>query len=90
MLSYYYPYSHHEVDMHRLEEYSSVVSVIERLIEEENESIALYERAVHSLGDCVVKPLLISITQEKREHREMLERELNELNEQFALDEAIV
>lgn len=76
--------------MQTLEEYSSVISVIERLIEQENESIAQYERAVHSLGDCLIKPLLLSIAQEKREHREMLERELHELNEQFALDEAIV
>lgn len=76
--------------MRTLEEYSSITSMIETLIERENEQIALYERTIHSIGDCLVKPLLISILQEKREHRELLERELNELNDQFSLDEAII
>ncbi len=38
----------------------------------------------------VLNPLLISIAQEKREHRRLLEHELEELNEQFELEEAIV
>jgi rubrerythrin len=76
--------------MRTLEEYTSITTMIEKLIERENENIAMYERTIHEVGDCLVKPLLISIAQEKREHRELLERELNELNEQFTLDEAIV
>jgi len=76
--------------MKTLEEYISVTSMLEQLIERENENIAQYERMIRSIGDCVVKPLLVSIAQEKREHREMLERELHELNNQFELDEAII
>ncbi|MEW5797864.1 MAG: hypothetical protein AB1728_02550 [Bacteroidota bacterium] len=76
--------------MRTLEEYSSITIMIEKLIERENENIAMYERTIHAVGDCLVKPLLISIVQEKREHRKLLERELSELNEQFTLDEAII
>ncbi len=76
--------------MRTIEEYTSITTMIEKLIERENENIAMYERTVHVVGDCLVKPLLISIAQEKREHRELLERELSELNEQFTLDEAII
>ena len=50
--------------------------MVERLIERENESIALYERTIRQIGDSLVKPLLISIAQEKREHRRLLEHEL--------------
>lgn len=76
--------------MRTLEEYTSVITMIEKLIEQENENIAAYERTIHSIGDCLLKPLLISIAQEKREHRELLEQELRELNDQFELDEAII
>lgn len=76
--------------MRTIEEYTSITTMIEKLIERENENIAMYERNIHVVGDCLVKPLLISIAQEKREHRELLERELSELNEQFTLDEAII
>ncbi|MBI2429247.1 MAG: hypothetical protein HYV29_10725 [Ignavibacteriales bacterium] len=76
--------------MRTIEEYTSITTMVEKLIERENESIAMYERTIHAVGDCLVKPLLISIAQEKREHRELLERELSELNEQFTLDEAII
>lgn len=76
--------------MRTLEEYTSITSMLERLIERENENIAQYERMIHAVGDCLIKPLLISIAQEKREHRELLERELRELNDQFELDEAII
>ncbi|MEW6060378.1 MAG: DUF2383 domain-containing protein [Bacteroidota bacterium] len=76
--------------MRTLEEYTSITSMLERLIERENENIAQYERMIHTVGDCLIKPLLISIAQEKREHRELLERELRELNDQFELDEAII
>ncbi len=76
--------------MQTVEEYSSVTQMVERLIERENESIALYERTIHQIGDSLIKPLLISIAQEKREHRRLLEHELEELNEQFELEEGIV
>jgi len=76
--------------MQTVEEYSSVTQIIERLIERENESIALYERTIRQIGDSVIKPLLLSIAQEKREHRRLLEHELEELNEQFEIEEAIV
>lgn len=76
--------------MRTIEEYTSITTMIEKLIERENENIAIYERTIHAAGDCLVKPLLLSIAQEKREHRELLERELSELNEQFSLDEAII
>ena len=76
--------------MKTVEEFSSVTHMIEHLIEQENESIARYERTIRQCGDSLVKPLLISIVQEKREHRGLLERELEELNEQFELEEAIV
>lgn len=76
--------------MQTVEEYSSVTQMVERLIERENESIAQYERTIRQIGDSLVKPLLISIAQEKREQRRLLERELEELNEQFELEEAIV
>ena len=76
--------------MQTVEEYSSVTQMIERLIERENESIAQYERTIRQIGDSVIKPLLISIAQEKREHRRLLEHELEELNEQFELEEAII
>ncbi len=76
--------------MQTVEEYSSVTQMVERLIERENESIALYERMIRQIGDSLFQPLLISIAQEKREHRRLLEHELEELNEQFELEEAIV
>jgi len=76
--------------MQTKEEYSSVTQMVERLIERENESIALYERTIRQIGDSLIKPLLISIAQEKREHRRMLEHELEELNEQFELEDGIV
>jgi rubrerythrin len=76
--------------MQTKEEYSSVTQMVERLIERESESIALYERTIRQIGDSLIKPLLISIAQEKREHRRMLEHELEELNEQFELEEGIV
>jgi rubrerythrin len=76
--------------MQTTEEYSSVTQMVERLIERESESIALYERTIRQIGDSLIKPLLISIAQEKREHRRMLEHELEELNEQFELEEGIV
>ncbi|MDP1675643.1 MAG: DUF2383 domain-containing protein [Bacteroidota bacterium] len=76
--------------MQTVEEFSSVTQMIERLIERENESVALYERTIRQIGDSLIKPLLISIAQEKREHRRLLEHELEELNEQFEIEEAIV
>ena len=76
--------------MQTVEEYSSVTQMVERLIERENENIALYERMIRQIGDSLFQPLLISIAQEKREHRRLLEHELEELNEQFELEEAIV
>lgn len=76
--------------MYTVEAYTSVTHLVENLIERENENIALYERAIHQIGDSLLKPVLLSVVQEKRKHREVLENELRELNEQFELDEAIV
>lgn len=76
--------------MRTAEEFASVTQMLETLIARENDLVALYERAAKQVGDSPVKPLLLSIAQEKRGHRDLLEKEREELNEQFSLDEAIV
>ena len=73
-----------------LDDFSSVTSAIERFIERENETIALYERSLHSLGDTLVTPVIHRMIAEKEQHRLLLEQTLQEVNEQFSLDEAIV
>jgi rubrerythrin len=72
------------------EEFNSVTQMIEDLIRREENNIASYEQTIHSIGDSLLKPILLSIVQEKREHRDLLKKELDELNEQFELDEAII
>ena len=72
------------------EEFNSVTQMIEDLIRREEKNIESYEQTIHSIGDSLVKPVLLSIVQEKREHRDLLKKELDELNEQFELDEAII
>lgn len=72
------------------DEYTSVTQLIEQLIDRENENIAVYDRTIRQIGDSIVKPVLLSIVQQKHEHCEQLEKELGELNEQFEIDEAIV
>lgn len=76
--------------MRTAEEFASVTQMLETLIARESDQIALYERAAKQVGDSLVKPLLLSIAQEKRAHRALLEQDREELNEQFSLDEAIV
>ncbi|MFA6470261.1 MAG: hypothetical protein WCW35_15295 [Bacteroidota bacterium] len=76
--------------MKTLDEFSSVTSVIEKFIERENETITLYERSLHSLGDTTVTPVIHRLIEEKERHRQQLEQTLEELNEQFSLDEAII
>ncbi|MFZ4621979.1 MAG: hypothetical protein ACOYNS_15565 [Bacteroidota bacterium] len=73
-----------------LDDFASVTSAIERFIERENETIALYERSLHSLGDTTVTPVIHRLIEEKEQQRQLLERTLEEVNEQFSLDEAIV
>lgn len=73
-----------------LDDFSSVTSAIERFIEREIETIALYERSLHSLGDTLVTPVIHRMIAEKEQHRLLLEQTLQEVNEQFSLDEAIV
>jgi len=72
------------------EEFNSVTQMIEDLIRREESNIESYEQTIHSIGDSLVKPILLCIVQEKREHRDLLKKELDELNEQFELDEAII
>ena len=76
--------------MKTTEEFVSVTQMIENLIQREESNIESYEQTIHSIGDSLVKPILLSIVQEKREHRDLLKKELDELNEQFELDEAII
>ncbi len=76
--------------MKTTEEFTSVTQMIEDLIRREEKNIESYEQTIHSIGDSLVKPILLSIVQEKREHRDLLKKELGELNEQFELDEAII
>lgn len=76
--------------MKHIDEYTSITAVIERLIERENETIAIYEQMIRETGESVVTPLLLRIIGTKNEERSLLERELEELNEQFEIDEAIV
>lgn len=76
--------------MKTLDEFSSVTNVIEKFIERENETIAMYERSLHSLGDTTVTPVIQRLMEEKESHRQILEQTLEEVNEQFSLDEAIV
>jgi rubrerythrin len=76
--------------MKTLDEYSSVTSVLEKFIERENETIALYERSLHSLGDTTVTPVIHRLIEEKEQQRLLLEQTLEEVNEQFVLDEAII
>lgn len=73
-----------------LDDFSSVTSAIERFIERENETIAMYERSLHSLGDTLVTPVIHRMIAEKEQQRLLLEQTLQEVNEQFSLDEAIV
>ncbi|MFA5834537.1 MAG: hypothetical protein WDA22_13750 [Bacteroidota bacterium] len=76
--------------MKTLDEFSSVITVIEKFIERENETIAIYERSLHSLGDTTVTPVIHQLIEEKERQRLILEQTLEEVNEQFSLDEAIV
>lgn len=76
--------------MKTLDEYSSVTAVLEKFIERENETIALYERSLHSLGDTTVTPVIHRLIEEKEQQRVMLEQTLEDVNEQFSLDEAII
>jgi rubrerythrin len=72
------------------DEFSSVTSVIEKFIEHENETIAMYERSLHSLGDTIVTPVIHRLIEEKEQQCRQLEQTLEEVNEQFTLDEAII
>ena len=76
--------------MKTLDDYSSVTSVIEKFIERENETITMYERSLHSLGDTTVTPMIQHLIEEKEHQCRILERTLDEVNEQFILDEAII
>ncbi|MCK9409283.1 MAG: hypothetical protein WCX28_03280 [Bacteriovoracaceae bacterium] len=76
--------------MKSLDEFSSVTAVLEHFIERENEMIALYERSLHSLGDTTVTPVIHRLIEENEQQRLLLEQTLNEVNEQFVLDEAII
>ena len=76
--------------MINLDEYSSIISVLEKFIARENESIALIEQSAHLLGETVVTPLLHQLVIEKQHHRLLLEQALEDLKEQFELDEAII
>ncbi len=76
--------------MIQLNEYSSLTSVLEKLIARENESIAQYEQTAHSLGDTIVTPLLHQLIVGKQHHRLLLEQALEDVKEQFELDEAII
>lgn len=76
--------------MKTLHEYSSLTSILEKLIEQENEAIAVYEQMIRETGDSVITPLLDRLVHEKQNHRWLLELELDELNEQFELGEAMV
>lgn len=76
--------------MNTIEEFSSVTAALEHFIARENETIALYERSLHSLGDTIVTPVLHQLIDEKRQQRRLLEASLEEVNEQFVLDEAII
>lgn len=76
--------------MKTLDEFSSVTSVLEKFIERENETIAMYERSLHSLGDTIVTPVIHRMIEEKEQQRVLLEQTLEEVNEQFVLDEAII
>lgn len=76
--------------MKTLDEFSSVTSVLEKFIARENETIALYERSLHSLGDTTVTPMIHRLIHEKEQQRILLEQTLEEINEQFVLDEAII
>jgi rubrerythrin len=76
--------------VNQIEKNISVTALIEKLIENENELISLYQQTAGDMGDSVITPLLHRIIHEKAEHRILLENELEELNEQFDLDEAII
>ena len=76
--------------MKTIDEYSSVTSVIEKFIARENETITMYERSLHSLGDTTVTPMIHHLIEEKEHQIRILERTLDEVNEQFILDEAII
>lgn len=76
--------------MKTLDEFSSVITLLEKFIEKENESIAVYERSLHSLGDTIVTPVIHRLIEEKEQHRRLLEQTLDEVQEQFSLDEAII
>ena len=79
-----------EEHMKSLDEFSSVTTVIEKFIERENETIAMYERSLHSLGDTMVTPVIHRLIEQKERQRLELEQTLEEVNEQFSLDEAII
>ncbi len=76
--------------MKHLDEYSTITTVIEKLIEHENETIAIYENILRETGESVISPLLHRLIEEKKDHRASLEHELEDLNDHFELDEAIV
>ena len=76
--------------MKTVDEFSSVTRVIEKFIERENETIAMYERSLHSLGDTIVTPVIHRLIEEKEQQRTALEQTLDEVNEQFIIDEAII
>ncbi|MEI7905940.1 MAG: hypothetical protein WCI84_01140 [Bacteroidota bacterium] len=72
------------------DDFSSVPCVIGAFIERENETIAMYERSLHTLGDTIVTPVIHRLIEEKKQQRRQLEQTLEEVNEQFTLDEAII
>jgi hypothetical protein len=76
--------------MKTIDEFSSVTTVLEKFIARENETIALYERSLHSLGDTTVTPVIHRLIEQKEQQRILLEQALEEINEQFVLDEAII
>ncbi len=76
--------------MKHFNEYTSLTSELEKLIARENETIVLLERSVHSLGDTVVTSLLHQLVVGKQHHRLLLEQALEDIKEQFELDEAII
>ncbi len=76
--------------MKTIEQFASVTTVLESFIERENETIALFERSHHSLGDTIVTPVILRLIEEKKQQRMILESALEEVHEQFALDEAII
>lgn len=76
--------------MRPIPEQPSISALITELITREEESIALYESALHSIGDSPVSPVLHRLIGESRRNKRLLEQTLEDVNEQCSLDEAIV